>query len=157
MPKWADDTQEKRGVPEFPAPIVFVCCECTCADFEWRQHWPYEIGHFASRFASAQQVRVLSYEQDKLGNIIAQTDTGQEVTMTFDSGEPTAWVCKHIVAALRLWVRREHKARHVLVHWAGDSEVAKKLKWAKHQGEFQPLWYRLDRNVFVVTFERRGL
>lgn len=158
MPKWAGSTEE-QGAPKFPAPTIFVCCECTCEDFEYRQDWVYEAGHFASRFVSAQQVQASSYGQDKLGNIIAQTISAsghkQEVTMTFDSGEPTAWICKHIICAARLWVRFQMPwVRHVLIHWQGDEEVARKLKWAKHQqGEaFQPTWYRLDRNIFMVTW-----
>ena len=159
MPQWASDVQEGQGAPEFPAPAAFVWCECTCGDYQWRKDWLYEAGHFASRFISAQQVGVSFYKQDRIGNIIAQTisDSGhkQEITMTFDSGEPTAWICKHIIAALRLWVRRKHGARLVLIHWQGDPEVAKKLRWAKHQlgKAFQPIWYRLDKNVFVVTFD----
>ena len=155
MPKWAGSHEE---APKFPVPVTFVWAECTCADFEYRQYWLYEAGHFAVRFVNAQQVGVSSFGMDKLGNIIAQTNSGQEVTMTFDSGEPTAWVCKHIIAAFRLWVRRERKARHVLIHWQGDDEVAKRLKWAKHQqGEsFQPVWYQLDRNVFIVIWNEGG-
>ena len=145
-----EDASEE--VPKFPASVEYVCCECTCGDYQWRKDWLYEAGHFARRFVNAQQVGVSSFEQDHLGNIIAQTDSGQEVTITFDSGEPTAWICKHIISAVRLWVRREYKARHVLIHWQGDEEVAKKLKWAKHQGTFQPIWYQLDRNVFVVIW-----
>lgn len=146
----------KGEVPTFPAPVIFVCCECTCADFEYQKDWLYEASHFVSRFIAARQVQVSFFEQDKLGNIIAQTISAnghvQEVMMTFDSGEPTSWICKHIIAALRLWVRKEHEARHVLIHWQGDLEVVKRLRWAKHQqGEsFQPIWYQLDRNVFIV-------
>ncbi len=153
MPTWAGN-KEEQGAPEFPAPVMFVWAECTCGDYQWRKDWLYEADHFTGRFVSARQVRVLSFETDKLGNIIAQTDSGQEVTMTFGSGEPTVWICKHIIAAFRLWVRREHKAHHVLLHWQGDPEIAKRLKWAKHQqGEsFQPIWYRLDGNVFIVAY-----
>jgi len=157
MPGWAGDAEE-REAPRFPAPVAFVCCECTCADFEYRQDWVYEAVHFADRFVSAQQVQVSLFEQDRLGNIVAQTISAsghvQEVTMTLDSGEPTVWICKHIIAAMRLWSRLKDEARHVLIHWAGDEEVARKMRGAKHQqGEsFQPIWYRLDRNVFLVAW-----
>ena len=149
--KLASD-DEMQESPKFPAPVEYVYCECTCGDYRWRKDWLYEAGHFASRFVNAQQVGVSFYKQDRIGNIIAQTDSGQEVTMTLDSGEPTAWICKHIIAALRLWVRKKHEARHVLIHWQGDPEVAKRLKWAKHQGDFQPIWYRLNKNVFIVAW-----
>jgi len=155
MPKWAGSELE-REAPKFPAPVKYVYCECTCADFEYRQDWLYEHGHFASRFVSAQQVQVSFFEQDKMGNITAQTVSAsghvQEGTMTFDSGEPSPWICKHIICAVRLWVRAKHKTQHVLIHWQGDLEVVKRLKWAKHQqgDSFQPIWYRLDRNVFIV-------
>lgn len=144
--------------PKFPSPVEYVCCECTCGDFQWRKDSLYEIGHFVDRLISARQVQVSLFEQDKLGNIIVQTISAsghkQEVTMTFESGEPTAWICKHIIAAMRLWVRKKHGAQHVLLHWAGDPEVVKRLKWAKHQmgNALQPIWYQLDRNVFVVTW-----
>lgn len=159
MPGWAGDVEE-REAPRFPAPTIFVCCECTCADFEYRQDWLYEADHFADRFVSAREVYVSSFKSDRLNNIIGQTVTKgghtYEVTMTLDSGEPAPWICKHIIAASRLWVRKKHKTRHVLIHWQGDEEVARKLKWAKHQGDFQPVWYRLDRNVFIVTWNEHN-
>jgi len=75
--------------------------------------------------------------------------------MTLDSGEPTPWICKHVIATSKRWVRQKHKAHNVFIHWQGDPKVAKKLKWAKHQwgDDFQPTWYRLNRNVFVVAWD----